>query len=138
MYVLDASALLVYLNDEPGSNEVEALLDDALISAINLAEVLQKATRNGISATQLATDISGMGVGSVAFDASMAAMTAELWPQTKHRGLSLADRGCLSLAAQLGAIAVTTSKAWADLDLPGIDIHLVSLCDQDLEFCLEF
>lgn len=97
MYVLDASALLAYLNDEPGGTEVEALLDDALIATVNLAEVLQRATRNGISATQLATDISGMGVHSVAFDASMAAMSAELWPRTTHRGLSLADRGCLSL-----------------------------------------
>jgi ribonuclease VapC len=126
VYVLDASALLAYLNDEPGGDEVEALLDDALISTVNLAEVLQKATRNDISATQLATDISSMGVHSVAFDASMAVMTAELWPQTKHRGLSLADRGCLSLAAQLNAIAVTTDKAWAGLDLPCIDIHLVA------------
>lgn len=126
MYVLDASALLAYLNDEPGGTEVEALLDDALISTVNLAEVLQKATRNNINATQLATDISGMGVHSVAFDASMAGMTAELWPHTKHRGLSLADRGCLSLAAQMSGIAVTADKAWADLDLPGIDIHLVA------------
>ena len=126
MYVLDASALLAYLNDEPGGNEVEALLDDALISTVNLAEVFQKATRNDVSVMQLATDISGMGVHSVAFDASMAAMTAELWPRTKHRGLSLADRGCLSLAAQLNAIAVTADKAWADLNLPGIDIHLVT------------
>ncbi|HEY8913808.1 type II toxin-antitoxin system VapC family toxin [Lacisediminihabitans sp.] len=126
MYVLDASALLAYLNDEPGGTEVEALLDDALISAVNLAEVLQKATRNGISATQLATDISGMGVHSVAFDASMAAMSAELWPRTTHRGLSLADRGCLSLAAQRNAIAVTTDKAWVGLHLPGIDIRLVT------------
>jgi ribonuclease VapC len=125
MYVLDASALLAYLNDEPGGNEVEAILEDAFISTVNLAEVLQKATRNDISATQLATDISGMGVHSVAFDASMAAMTAELWSRTKHRGLSLADRGCLSLAAQLNAIAVTTDRAWADLDLPAIDVHLV-------------
>jgi PIN domain nuclease of toxin-antitoxin system len=125
MYVLDASALLAYLNDETGGNEVEALLDDALISTVNLAEVLHKAVRNDISATQLATDISGMGVHSVAFDASMAVMTAELWSHTKHRGLSLADRACLSLATQLNAIAVTTDRAWADLNLPGIDIHLV-------------
>lgn len=125
MYVLDASALLAYLNDEPGGDEVEPLLDDALISTVNLAEVLQKAARNDISAAQLATDISGMGVHSVAFDAKMATMTAELWLHTKHHGLSLADRGCLSLAAQLNAIAVTADKAWAELDLPGIDIHLV-------------
>ncbi|HXD61682.1 MAG TPA: type II toxin-antitoxin system VapC family toxin [Lacisediminihabitans sp.] len=125
LYVLDTSALLAYLNDEPGGDEVEALLDDALISTVNLAEVLQKATRNDISATQLTTDIAGMGVHSVAFDASMAAMTAQLWPQTKTHGLSLADRGCLSLAAQFNAIAVTADRAWADLDLPGIDIHLV-------------
>ena len=39
--VLDASAVLVWLQQETGADVVEPLLDGARISAVNLAEVLQ-------------------------------------------------------------------------------------------------
>lgn len=125
MYVLDASALLVYLNDERGGEEVEKLLDDALISTVNLSEVLQKASQRGIDPVRLASEVSGMGVHSVAFDAPMAATAATLWAHTRHLGLSLADRACLSLTAQTNAIAVTADHAWTGLDLPDITVHLI-------------
>lgn len=125
MYVLDASALLAFLNDEPGGTEVTSFLDDALISTVNLAEVLQKASQAGIDITRLASEISGMGVHAVPFDASMAATSASLWDDTRKLGLSLADRACLSLAAETNAIAVTADRAWAKLDLPEVNIHLV-------------
>jgi len=41
--VLDASALLAFLQGEPGSEDVEAALPDACISAVNWSEVVQKA-----------------------------------------------------------------------------------------------
>ena len=126
MYVLDASALLAYLNEERGGDEVEALLDEALISTVNLSEVLQKVAVAGVEPAQLAFEVSGMGVGSVAFDARMAIAAARLWPLTKHKGLSLADRACLALAEAVNGIAVTADTAWASLDLPGIDIHIVT------------
>jgi PIN domain nuclease of toxin-antitoxin system len=36
--VLDASALLAYLQNEPGSEAVEAVLDESIISSVNWAE----------------------------------------------------------------------------------------------------
>ncbi len=49
MIVLDASALLALINNEPGSDVVArgAAVDDATISSVNYAEVLQKAARLG-------------------------------------------------------------------------------------------
>jgi PIN domain nuclease of toxin-antitoxin system len=125
MYVLDASALLAYLNEEPGADEVETMLDDALISTVNLAEVLQKATKGGIETAPLAAEIARMGVNSIVVDPATAAAAADLWPKSKHRGLSLADRACLAVTYAQDGIAVTADRAWADLDLPGIDIHLI-------------
>jgi len=55
----------------------------------------------------------------------MAAESAALWPLTRHKGLSLADRACLALTRAVHGIAVTTDHAWADLDLPGIAVHIV-------------
>ncbi len=46
--MLDASALLAPLAEEQGADDVEALLDDAIMSAVNLAEVLQKPEQHGI------------------------------------------------------------------------------------------
>jgi ribonuclease VapC len=46
-----------------------------------------------------------------------------LRPLTKERGLSLADRACLALAAVTGRVAVTSDQDWTKVGLP-IDIRL--------------
>ena len=46
--VLDASALLAYLQRERGHAEVVPVLEDSAISAVNLSEVLQKAIAAGV------------------------------------------------------------------------------------------
>ena len=40
--VLDASALLAYLREEPGAEVVDGLLADAHMASVNWAEVVQK------------------------------------------------------------------------------------------------
>lgn len=40
--VLDASALLALLHDEPGGREVEPFLGEAAVSSVNWSEVVQK------------------------------------------------------------------------------------------------
>ena len=42
--VLDASAMLAFLNEEPGSEVVASYLDKAAMSTINLSEVVAKLT----------------------------------------------------------------------------------------------
>ena len=46
-FVLDASALLALLLDEPGADDVKAVLVDAAMSAVNLAEVVSYFARLG-------------------------------------------------------------------------------------------
>ena len=46
--VLDASALLAYLQDEPGSETIEPMLDESAISSVNWAEVAQKSIAGGV------------------------------------------------------------------------------------------
>ncbi len=45
--VLDSSAILTLLNEEPGAAEVEAVLDRAIVGAVNLAEVAPKLGEKG-------------------------------------------------------------------------------------------
>jgi PIN domain nuclease of toxin-antitoxin system len=122
--VLDASALLVVLHDEPGASVVELLLEDSRVSAVNWSEVVQKALARGIDIDNLRTEIEALGVRIEVFDAGAAENTAKMWAETKEIGLSLGDRACLALARSQGATAVTADKAWAKLDI-GVSIQVV-------------
>jgi PIN domain nuclease of toxin-antitoxin system len=123
--VLDASVVLAVINNETGSSEAREFFDGALISSVNLAEILQKAAQAGIAPDAALTALGELELGSVPFDDSMASATAAMWPLTRHRGLSLADRACLALTQAVRGIAVTMDTGWGDLDLPGIDIQVI-------------
>jgi PIN domain nuclease of toxin-antitoxin system len=47
-----------------------------------------------------------------------------VWPQTRARGLSLADRACLSLGLRLNLPVLTCDRAWVGLALP-LEIQLL-------------
>jgi ribonuclease VapC len=117
--VLDASALLALLQEEPGADEVERLLDGALVSCVNLSEVLQKAEQHGVRTEGLEYDLEALGVEFRDFDVSSARPTAQAW--SRGSGLSLGDRACLALAVQVGGTAVTTDARWAGA---GLDVGL--------------
>ncbi|MGI8866278.1 MAG: type II toxin-antitoxin system VapC family toxin, partial [Rubrobacteraceae bacterium] len=97
--VLDASALLAWLREEPGAENVERALDGARISAVNLSEVLQKSLAAGLTPAEtspLPEDLSTLGLSVVDFRTREAGVAAELWSVTRSLGLSLADRACLA------------------------------------------
>jgi PIN domain nuclease of toxin-antitoxin system len=119
--VLDASALLAYLRDEPGADAVaEAIADGATISTVNLAEVLSRAADHGGDPGLLAGDLTRRGLlgGALVvedFTAADAIEVARLRPLTRQAGLSLADRACLALTRRLSTLALTADSAWAEL-----------------------
>jgi PIN domain nuclease of toxin-antitoxin system len=119
--VLDASALLALLHDEPGADEVERLLDGALMSAVNLSEVIQKAEQRGVETEGLEYDLEALGIEFRHFDVPMA-RPAAAW--SRGTALSLGDRACLALAAVTGAIAVTADSRWVRAK-PPVHVRLV-------------
>jgi PIN domain nuclease of toxin-antitoxin system len=120
--VLDASALIAYLRDEPGSEMVaDEIARGAVISAVNLAEVLSRAADRGADASALADDLTARGliggaIGVEPFTTLDAIDVARMRPLTRAAGLSLGDRACLALARRLSARAVTADAAWSDVD----------------------
>ena len=60
--VLDASAVLVLLLDEPGADVVSDVLTNSVLTAVNLAEVLSKLTDRGAEVSGLADRLRAAGV----------------------------------------------------------------------------
>jgi ribonuclease VapC len=123
--VLDASALLAYLQRERGHAVVAPVLENSAISAVNLSEVLQKTLAAGVPTDGLEADLQAVGVQVHAFDAEDAATAAELWASTRALGLSLGDRACLALARRLRAPAYTADRAWAAVRVSGVTVKTV-------------
>lgn len=122
--VLDASALLAVILNEPGSGEVQSFFGRSVISAVNLCEVYTKLIESGIADTQAAWLANRFNFETVAFTAEMALEAARLRTPTRHLGLSMGDRACIALASVLSVPALTADRQWAQLDLD-VDIRLI-------------
>jgi len=115
--VLDASAILAYLQSEPGSETIEDVLSGAAVSSVNWSEVVQKTLASKIAANNLRDDFEALGVRVHEFTADDAETAAALWQATRNFGLSLADRACLSLGMRLSLQVWTTDRNWARLKI---------------------
>ncbi len=113
--VLDASAVLALLNDEPGGDRVESALDEAVISAVNLAEVLTKLIDAGMPEDEARQSFDLLGIEVIDFNKQQAETAASLRSATRKKGLSLGDRCCLALGLQMGVEVVTAEREWAKL-----------------------
>ena len=111
--VLDASALLALLAEEPGADQIEVLLEGAAMSTVNLSEVLQKTEQHGIDTEGLEFDLEALGVEFHPFDVPQSRATADIWTRVPRAGLSFGDRACLALASRLDRTAVTTDRRWS-------------------------
>ncbi|HEX04362.1 MAG TPA: PIN domain-containing protein [Bacteroidetes bacterium] len=122
--VLDASALLAYLHQEPGWEAVRKAVGGGYVGAVNWSEVAQKTAHRGLDVGQVRGLLEEVGLSIVPFTSEQAETTALLWEKTRNNGLSLADRSCLALAIVRNATVFTTDRVWAELDL-GLDIRVV-------------
>lgn len=122
--VLDASALLTLLQDEPGSERVHKLIGKAGMSAVNLAEVVGKLHFAGMDKSTVA-EILDLAIEILPLDDQTARAAGELLPLTKHRGLSLGDRCCLASALVHEVPVITSDRDWGELNVAGIDVEIV-------------
>ena len=122
--ILDASALLAVLGDEPGGEVVVPLLDGAVISAVNWSEVLGRYVDLGLDIIGREAEIESLGVSLAPYTSRHAEVAAGLLPLTRKAGLSLGDRACLALALDLGGQPVTADRAWRRIDV-GLAVTLI-------------
>lgn len=122
-YVLDASAVLAVIQEEPGAERIEAHLDTGCISAVNLAEIVGKLQDRGLGDSEIDELIALLDLDTRILDKEGAVFMGKLRQTTKLAGLSLGDRACLALAHSLGATAITMDRAWKNLDI-GVAIEV--------------
>lgn len=122
--VIDASAVLAFVNRESGWERAAAEMPDGIMSSVNVAEVVTRLILMGGSASQAEGAWSALNLQVEAFDSARAFAVGLLVARTRRFGLSLADRACLSLAIELGIPAVTADRAWSKLDLP-VEIRVI-------------
>ncbi len=115
--VLDASALLAFINDEDGKKTVKQYLQSSVMSTVNISEVISCLTRIGVplhDAYQLTVSLISE---IIPFDKQHALLTAHIVEQSKQHGLSLGDRSCLSLAIKEKLPVLTADKIWKKLNM---------------------
>jgi len=120
--VLDASAVLALLANERGAEQVQTALGSAVMSAVNLAEVLAKLGDRGVTEAEQRLIRMSLDVEVRSFDEHAAWRASGLRGTTRSHGLSIGDRACLALALEESLPVLTTDRAWSKLEV-GVEVR---------------
>lgn len=122
--VMDASAVLAILNQEPGAEAAIGHLADATMSMVNAIEVGTKLMDGGMMFEDAWEALDLLEIPLIDLNLDQARTATALRPRTRAVGLSLADRSCLALAVHTNATAITADRVWTTLDL-GCKVELI-------------
>lgn len=123
-YVIDSSAVLANIAGEPGAEIVQTEGKDAMISAVNFAEIITKLIEFGLSPDEARFAAERGGFEIIPVDQQRASLAGMLHAKTRRTGVSLGDRFCLALAQETGHPVLTSDRRWATLDL-GVEVVLI-------------
>ncbi|WP_010164983.1 type II toxin-antitoxin system VapC family toxin [Sphingomonas sp. PAMC 26617] len=121
--VMDASAVLALVRDEPGADKVGPHVGQAAISAVNLQEVVKELLLNGLDAATIHELLDELRLDIRAHDVEAAYAAAGLHAQTREFGRGLGDRSCLALAMHLGVPALTADREWKKVKVKGLKVE---------------
>jgi PIN domain nuclease of toxin-antitoxin system len=126
--ILDASAVLAFLQGEPGEDIVRLALqsDSCVVTAANQAEIIAKIVDRGVDAVVFKTVINQLGYPVIDITAQDGECAGWMRGQTRLIGLSLGDRLCLAVAKRLKAVVLTADRPWLAMAQPlGLDIRCI-------------
>ena len=123
-YVIDSSALLAFIREEPGADKVEGVLDDCRISAVNYLECARKMIEKNPQERTILENLNALDLDVVSYSFEQSLVAADMVLAVKGKNISLGDLASLSLARHLRLPAITADKAWAKLKL-GVEIIVI-------------
>ena len=114
MMLLDTSAVLGYLQGEPGWENVasEILTGQASLCVVNQTEVLSKLCDKGMGWPDAQKALGKLALLAEPFTTDTALEAARLRPLTRAHGLSLGDRACLAVASLRQCAVLTGDRDW--------------------------
>ena len=116
--VLDASALLAYIKNENGANSVEQILNNSVMSSINITEAIialgrihpERLSHYNNVINQIITNI-------YESDSELSFLVSEIIIKyRKEHNISLGDGYCLALGKLLNLPVYTADTAWYGLE----------------------
>lgn len=118
--VLDTSAVLAYLFQETGADQVLPVLEagSGIISSVNYAELVGKLVDQGMPVEIIRETLFDLELEVIDFDAAQAFETGILRTISKAFGLSLGDRACLALALTMKLPVMSADRVWLNVPLP--------------------
>ena len=126
--VMDSSAMIALLEQEEGWEIVEKNLSNAIISSVNLSEVIavinRKVAEDDGAQEEALRLLRNSFCNVIGFEEEQAVIAGLLDKITKKYGLSLGDRACLALAKYKNCSVLTGDRVWKELEL-GIDVRLI-------------
>ncbi len=122
--VFDASAVIALLRDEAGAEVIAEYAGDALISTVNLQEVIKALLVRGFKIDMARALIDALHLEIRPHATEDAYAAAQLYEETKAHGSGLGDRTCMALAIAEGLPAITTDQAWTKLTVPGLTVTM--------------
>ena len=124
--VLDASALLALVLDEPGGEKVRTVLTECAMTTVNFGKVVGHFARIGSPEAEIRLMLEPLPFLCVALDGELAFAAGLILPATRPAGLSFGDRACLALANRLNVPALTADRAWRGVARTiGVEIELI-------------
>ena len=114
MSVIDASAVLAVIKGERGSEVVAGRLSDAVISHVNLAEVIGRLVRDGRNDAEIDLILDSLDLNPVETTLAQARNAAA---RAGIKDLSLGDRFCIALGEERNEPLITADTDWAKLDV---------------------
>lgn len=122
--VLDSSAVLAWLQREPGSTAVQRQLQDGVVTAANWAEILQKTRQHGADPHEVGLLLRSLGLEIEEVIRTDGERAAALWK--RRVPLSLGDRLCIAVAIRLQLPVVTTDRLWGKASIEGVNVEVLS------------
>lgn len=115
-YVLDTSALIALLQNEPGSEVIKDKINKSIISSVSLCELITFLSRNQIEENDIDEIIENMVPEVIDFCSTVSTIGGKLIKITQDYALSLGGRACIATGLHYGLEIYTADKIWDKLN----------------------